>query len=411
MNDDVGLFADLRVVEVASMFMAPTAATILADFGAEVIKVEAPEGDKLRILHTYKGMPESDIDYVHMMVNRNKKGVVLDLKQPEAAEALRRLIASADIFITNYRPKAQKRLKISWDDVRDINPRLIFAYASGYGETGPDVDQPGYDMICYWTRSGLESGLFPLEGWLGSWTPAMGDNPTGLALLSGILGALYRRERTGKGGKVSTNLLANGAWSNSCMIQAKLIGATFMERRARADAYNYTGLHYRTKENLLLRMCIAEPERDWPKFCGALELTELMTDPRFETLDLRQDHMAELIKIIDERFAQRNREYWVKRLVEFDVPHSAVSNYEDVVNDAQMEAIGVFAEFEHPRHGKMRTVSNPVTIDGEEKTIRMTAPELGQHTVEILADLGYGDDEIEAMIENGAASSHEQEVQ
>ena len=125
MSDDGGLFADLRVVEVASMFMAPTAATILADFGAEVIKVESPDGDNLRRLHTFKGMPESDIDYVYMMVNRNKKGIVLDLKRPEAAEALRRLIASADIFVTNYRPKAQRRLKISWDDVRDFNRRRV----------------------------------------------------------------------------------------------------------------------------------------------------------------------------------------------------------------------------------------------------------------------------------------------
>ena len=211
MSESESLFSGLRVVEVASMFMAPTAATILGDYGAEVIKVESPDGDNLRKLSTYRGMPESDQEYCYMMVNRNKKGVMLDLKQPESAEALRKLIATADIFITNYRPKAQQRLKITYDDVRDINPRLIYAYASGYGETGPDVDQPGYDMICYWTRSGIESRLFPLDGWLGTWPPAMGDNPTGLALLSAILGALYRREKTGEGGRVSTNLLANGA--------------------------------------------------------------------------------------------------------------------------------------------------------------------------------------------------------
>ena len=184
MSDDAGLFSDLRVVEVASMFMAPAAGTILADFGADVIKVESPEGDNIRRLHTIKGMPESDLEYCHMMVNRNKKGIVLDLKQPDGTQALRRLIATADVFITNYRPQAQKRLKISYDDVRELNPRLIFAYGSGYGETGPDVNQPGYDHICYWTRSGLESSIFPIDGWLGTWTPAMGDNPTGVALLA-----------------------------------------------------------------------------------------------------------------------------------------------------------------------------------------------------------------------------------
>jgi len=383
--------------------MAPAAGTVLADFGAEVIKVESPDGDLLRKIYTNRGMPDSDIDYCHLMVNRNKKGIVLDLKQPNGAEALRRLIASADVFITNFRPQAQRRLKITYDDVKELNPRLIYAYGSGYGETGPDVDQPGYDHICYWTRSGLEPGLFPIEGWLGSWTPAMGDNPTGITLLSAILGALYRREKTGRGGKVSTNLLANGAWANSCMIQAQLSGATFHERRPRANAYNYTGLHYRTKENKLIRLCIPEQERDWPKVCGALELTELMDDPRFETLDARSDHIPELIKILDERFAQENREHWLKRLGDFDVPHSGVSGYEDVVNDAQMEAIGVFAEYEDPKIGTVRTVSNPLNIEGEDKSIRMPAPELGQHTVEVLKELGYGDDELDAMLDEGAA--------
>jgi crotonobetainyl-CoA:carnitine CoA-transferase CaiB-like acyl-CoA transferase len=409
MSENEGLFSDLRVVEVASMFMAPTAATILADFGAEVIKVESPDGDNLRRLHQIKGMPESEVEYCNLLVNRNKKGLVLDLKQPAAVEALHRLIASADIFITNYRPKAQARLKIAYDDVKEINPRLIYAYASGYGEMGPDVDQPGYDMICYWTRSGLESGLFPIDGWLGAWPPAMGDNPTGLTLLSAILGALYRREKTGKGGRVSTNLLANGAWSNSCLIQAQLSGAEFQERRPRADAYNYSGLHYRSKENLLIRMCIVEQEKDWPKFCDAMELTELVDDPRFRSLELRQENMAALIRIIDERFAQHDREYWLARLIEFDVPHSGVSTYEDVEKDPQMEAIGVFTEFDHPKHGSMRTVTNPITIDGEEKTIRMTAPELGQHTVEVLKDIGYGEEEIGRLLEDGAARQYGQD--
>jgi crotonobetainyl-CoA:carnitine CoA-transferase CaiB-like acyl-CoA transferase len=409
MSEEEALFSGIKVIEVASMFMAPTAGTIMADFGAEVIKVEPPAGDMLRDIYSNRGMPDKEYDYVHMLVNRNKRGIVLDLKQPEGSEALKKLIEGADVMITNYRPKAQKKLGISYDDVKEINPRLVFAYGSGYGEVGPDKDQPGFDHICYWTRCGIEPGLFPMDGgWLGGWPPAVGDNPTGMTLLTGIVSALFRRERTGKGGKVHTNLLANGAWANSALIQAQLVGAKFYERRPREDAYNYTGLHYRAGDQLLVRLCIPQEERYWPHFCAALDKEDIMEDPRFKTHEDRLDNMKALIKIVDARMGEEPREHWLKKLNEHDVPHSGVSTYADVAKDAQMEAIGVFTDFDHPKYGKVRTINNPMYIDGEEKTIRREAPELGQHSVEILQELGYSADEIASMQETGALVQSDQ---
>ncbi len=397
------LFDGLRVVEAATVVMVPSAGALLADFGAEVIKVEQTEGDTLRHLHQITGMPESEIAYCHLQVNRNKKSIVLDLKQREGLDILLQLIERADVFLTNYRPQALAKLGLRFDDVKSRNPRLIYAYGTGYGEEGPESTKPGYDTVCYFARSGFEATVFPHEGWLGHFPPAAGDHPTGMALFSAILMALLRRERTGEGAKVSTSLIANGAWANSCLIQAQLCGATFLEKRPRERSHNFTALHYRGKDGGLFRLTIVNVERDWPVFCRALELEDLIDDPRFRARDVRREHMPELIAILDQAFAQHDRAYWMTRLEKFDIPHSLSAGYAEIAADEQMKANGVFVEYEHPKYGAMQTVNNPLHVSGIEKTPPKAAPELGEHTREILTSLGYPADEISALLKSSIA--------
>jgi formyl-CoA transferase len=245
MNDKEPILKGIKVIEVASMVFVPSAAAVLADFGADVIKVESPPyGDLHRYGHQHPGMPVSKIPYVFQVENRNKKSIMLNLKHEEGKSILLDLVKNADIFLTNFRSKALQRLRITYDDFKAINSRLIYAQGTGYGDHGPEADKPGYDMVAYWSRSGMEAQMFPMSDWLGPIPYGTGDRVSGMNLLASILLALYDREKTGKGARISISLLSSGAWTNSTMIQAQLCGAQFNERVPREKAYNFTYIYY-----------------------------------------------------------------------------------------------------------------------------------------------------------------------
>ena len=221
------IFSGLKVVDLASFIAGPSAAVILSDFGADVIKVEPPSGDLWRHGHQIPPQPQAKDAYAWHLANRNKRGITLDLKSPSAQPVLEKLVKWADVFIVNTPHPARKKLKLEYDDVVQWNPRLIYADITGFGEKGPDADLPGFDITSYWARSGLlsmtrDAGAPPTWPVGGS-----GDNATAVGLYSAIVTALYRRERTGKGSYVTTSLLAEGVWSASVSIQAALAGAKF----------------------------------------------------------------------------------------------------------------------------------------------------------------------------------------
>ena len=403
--DERYILNGIRVVEAASMVLIPAVSEMLADYGAEVIKVESPGGGDIhRYGHQLPGMPVSEIPYAFQADNRNKKSIVLDLKTEAGREILRALVTKADVFATNYRSQALEKLKMTYEDFKKINKRLIYAYATGYGEKGPEAGKPGYDMVCYWTRSAIEAQLFPVDGWLCGFPYGSGDRPTGMNLVVAVLLALLARERTGEGARVTTSLLASGAWANATMIGAALCGAQFNPKVPRERAYNFTYIHYMPKDGRPFKLNIHDYAKDWAPFCLAVGRPDLIDDPRFATIEVRVKNMPELIAIFDKIIAEQDLAYWTQAFNEHDIPFSPVSTYEDVAADEQMAATDVFVDVDHPRFGHFRTVDSPFTIEGSPKVKAGAAPELGEHTRQILAEMGHLEEKIQELFAKGVVS-------
>jgi crotonobetainyl-CoA:carnitine CoA-transferase CaiB-like acyl-CoA transferase len=405
MTEQQNILEGIRVVEVATMILVPATGMMLADYGADVIKIETPGvGDGNRYLHQLTGMPVSEIPYCYLQDNRNKRSVALDLKSEEGLAILRQLLETADVFTSNVRPQALERLGLTYEEVQAINPGIIYAYANGYGEAGPEATSPGYDVICYWSRSGLEATLFPYEGWLSPIPAGSGDHPTGVALFGAIMLALYDRQRSGRGRKVTTSLIASGTYANSSNVQGQLCGAEFPERVHRDESHNFAYIYYRAGDGQVFKPAIVNVEKRWPSFCRAMGRPDLIDDPRFANNDIRIQHMTELIAIFDEVIAQHDLEYWKAALREHDIPFAVPSDYEAVENDPQLAANGVFIEVDDPRYGKMRMVDSPIKLQGIDKVGPNAAPDLGQHSQEVLGELGYTEKQIEDLLGRGVIS-------
>src|SRR5215467_6464641 len=273
------IFSGLKVVDFSTYVAGPAAAVILSDFGAEVIKVEPPNGDPWRNGHKIQPQPLADDPYQWHLNNRNKRSIALDLKSPSAQQVLQKLVTWADVLIVNTPHPARKKLKLEYDDVVQWNPRLIYADLTGFGEKGPDADLPGFDITSYWARSGLlsmtrDAGVPPTLPVGGS-----GDNATALGLFSAIVTALYHRERTGKGAYVTTSLLAEGVWSASVSIQAALCGAKFFAPHDRKNPANAAFNVYRASDGTWF-VLVVMPDKV-AAVVTAIGRSDLLTDPRF----------------------------------------------------------------------------------------------------------------------------------
>src|SRR5277367_6365152 len=396
----VNIFSGLKVVDLASFIAGPSAAVILSDFGADVIKVEPPSGDIWRVGHKIPPQPQASDAYPWHLANRNKRGISLDLKSPSAGLVLKRLVEWADVFIVNTPHPARKRLNLEYDDVAKWNPKLIYADLTGFGEKGPDADLPGFDITAYWARSGLlsmtrDAGVPPTWPVAGS-----GDNATAVGLYSAIVTALYRRERTGNGSHVTTSLLAQGVWSASVSIQAALCGATFYGQHDRKNPANAALNVYRAKDDTWFVLIVTSDKL--AAVANAIGRADLLADPRFSDPVKLVQNMPQLAEILDQVFAAQPMSHWYEVFSGVHVTFGAVRGPREVIEDPQLRLNDIVVPLDGAGGKLSTTISSPIQIHGIAKVPAKRAPALGEHNGEVLEQLGFSASEIDALHASGA---------
>jgi crotonobetainyl-CoA:carnitine CoA-transferase CaiB-like acyl-CoA transferase len=398
-----GIFAGLKVLDCASFIAAPAAATVLSDFGAQVIKIEPPgSGDPYRNLPNLPGYPHSEHNYAWLLEARNKRSLALDLGKPEARMVLHRLVAEADVFITNFPPQVRQRLGVTYAELAPLNQRLIYASFTGYGEKGEEANKPGFDSNAYWARSGLMDLVRADEKTTPSRSVAgMGDHPCAMALYGAIVTALYKREKTGRGSQVRSNLMANGVWASGVLAQAKLCGARFEERRPRERALNAVTNHYKCRDGRWIILSLLNEERQWPTLAKCLGREDLIADPRFVTKPDRHARSIELIGIFDDIFAGKDLAQWRQILDGNGLVFGVVGILNDIPTDRQMIENDVLVPFEGDG---MLTINSPIWIDGSDKQPPRHPPGIGQHSNEVLREAGFDAAEIQRLRASGTVA-------
>jgi crotonobetainyl-CoA:carnitine CoA-transferase CaiB-like acyl-CoA transferase len=385
-----GPLAGVRVLELGIWVAVPSAAAVLADWGARVVKIEPPDGDPLRGLAATGLVPyQPDVNPAFQLDNRGKRSIVLDLRAPGGRDVAHALVRQSDVFVSNLRRQKLVALGMGFEMLRALNPRLVYATLTGYGVDGPERDRAAFDYAAFWARAGIMASLGEPEGPPPTQRPGMGDHMTGLGMAGAIAAALLARERTGEGQEIRMSLFQAGMWMLASDIQAAITTGYCHTPGGRAAAPNPLFNFYRTKDERWLHLIMLQPDRHWPAFCGAIGRPDLTTDARFADALVRFRHAHELIAILDPLFATRTFAEWAAVLDESGCFWGAVQSVADVVSDPQAEAIGAFAETRLPDGRPLRVVRSPVAFGATPAEVVGPAPELGQHTEEVLLEAGY----------------------
>jgi len=392
----------VKVVEITMFQQGPVCGTKLGDLGADVIKVEPLNGDPgrgfMRIIGTMVGLKGRN--YYFEQHNRNKRSISLDLKQAKSKELFLKLIDNADVFMTNMSIEAPKKMGIGPDVLMKRNPHLIYAQASGWGRKGPDANELSFDYTGI-GRAGLmmssgERGTPPSQV-----LPGLGDELGGMVCAWAITAALFAREKTGKGQLVDTSLMGSLICMESLVLSAPAMLGQEFPREIRTEAGNPIYNHYRAKDDKWFILAHLQPDRYWPNVCRALGRPELEKAPRFNSIEARGENAKELIAIMDKIFATKTRAEWFEIFDREGLIHSPVQTLTEVIDDPQALANNYVSWFDHPVFGRTKMVGFPWDFSQTPASIRREAPELGQHTEEILLEMGYSWDDITQLKHEG----------
>lgn len=386
----------VRVVEAAGYLMVPTAAAVLADWGADVIKIEHPvTGDPYRGLRNDAVQPGM-MNPMLELPNRGKRSVGMDIAKPEALEVLYEIVREADVFLTSYRAPALQALGLDWETLRGINTQLVYARGTGYGTRGAEADTPGFDLAATWARGGFMHRLTPPDADEPVQFPgSVGDLSGGLALASGVVAALFKRSRTGAGMEVDVSLYHIGMWIMAQSIGAAPLGlAPVATSNSRETVRNPLVNSYRTRDKRWIVLCILQSDKFWQDFCEHIERPELIDDERFSDIYLREKNALALVRVLDEVFAQRDFEAWRERLSTMKGVWAPALSANEISVDPQVLANGYFPEVEAHDGSTFRSVASPMQFGGETIGRLKAMPEHAQHTEEVLLELGWTWDDL-----------------
>ncbi len=386
----------IRVVEIASFVAAPSGGALLADLGAEVIKVEVPEGEIYRHTKPHMGGYKSDFDGgpPFEMDNRGKRSLALDLGRSEARDALRRVIARADVVLTNLLPGRQRKYGLDPDSLRSQQPALIHATLNGYGVRGDEADSPAFDYTAYWARTGMMDMFRAPDAIPAYLRPGVGDHAAGMSLVAGILAALRVRDRTGEGQAIEVSLLQIGLYilgnDMSNVLATGQSPPTHDRRAQRNPLWNY----YTTADQRWLHLVMVESQRYWPNLCRALELGELEADPRFADPVARYRNGRALVERLDAVFSGRTLAEWENELRRHPLIWAPVKRMHEMIDDPQVAAMGYLSDVDHPRLGHFKSVGPPFRMSAHAMPANRPAPELGADNEAVLREAGLSPDEI-----------------
>jgi crotonobetainyl-CoA:carnitine CoA-transferase CaiB-like acyl-CoA transferase len=398
----MGPLSGIKVVEMGIFVAGPATAAVLGDWGADVVKIENPAGgDPIRGLVSLGLVQvEPDVNSALELENRNKRSVAVDITKPEGRDVVLRLLRAADVFVSNLRAGALERAGLAYEDVKNVNPRIIYATLSGYGTRGPDKDRAAFDYAAFWARTGAMAALAEPDRPPPTQRPAMGDHPAGLQLAGAVSAALFHRERTGEGQAIHLSLFQSGLWMMASDIEIALVmgvGHTPTGRLVPNPLWN----HYQAKDGKWFHLVMIQADRFWPKFCAAIGEPELAKDERYDGVVKRGRHAQALIDNLDRVFATKNRDEWAAIFDRYELIWAPVQTVLEASRDPQALALGMYETLQHRSGREISLVRTPVEFGATPATIRCGAPELGEHTEEVLLAHGYGWEDIANLREKG----------